>query len=80
MIKRIRAIYRDGAFCPETPCDLPENAEVDLLVQPPTVSPPSVTDPVERQTILEQQASRMQSNPLPANAPAFSREELHERG
>ena len=30
---RTKAIYRGGAFVPETRCDLPEDAEVDLLVQ-----------------------------------------------
>ena len=35
MTYRTKAIYRGGAFVPETQCDLPEDAEVDLLVQGP---------------------------------------------
>ena len=79
MIHRIRAIYRNGAFCPEAPCDLPENSEVDLLVEETNVRSPSVTDPAERIRILQRITERMQSNPLPSGAPRFSRDELHER-
>jgi len=79
MNQRIRAVYRNGAFCPETPCDLPENSEVDLLVQETNVRGPSVTDPDERIRILRRITERMQSNPLPSGAPHFSRDELHER-
>ena len=80
MTQRIRAIFRDGAFRPETPCDFPENSEVDLLVQEATVRGPSVTDVDERLRILRRIAERMQNNPLPSGAPRFSRDELHERG
>ena len=79
MTQRIRAVYRDGAFRPEVPCNFPENSEVELLVQESMVSRPSVTDPVERHRILRQITKRMQENPLPPGAPRFSREELHER-
>jgi predicted DNA-binding antitoxin AbrB/MazE fold protein len=79
MIQRIRAIYRDGAFRPEPRCDLAENAEVDLVVQEAGVCEPSVSDRSERLRILRQITERMQSNPLPAGAPRFSRDELHER-
>lgn len=79
MIQRIRAVYRNGTFCPETPCDLPENSKVDLLVQETDVYGPSVTDPDERICILQRITERMQSNPLPSGAPRFSRDELHER-
>lgn len=79
MIQRIRAIYRGGAFCPETPCDVPENAEVDLLVQTPTVLRPTVTDAHQRLQILRQVTQRMQHNLLPSASPRFTRDELHER-
>jgi hypothetical protein len=79
MIQRIRAIYRDGAFRPENPCDFPENAEVELLVQETTVRAPSVSDRSERLRILRRITERMQSNPLPSAAPHFSRDQLHER-
>ena len=79
MTQIIRAVYRDGAFRPETPCDLPENSEVEILVQESRGRGPSVTDPVERHRILRQITERMQGNPLPPGAPRFSRDELHER-
>jgi hypothetical protein len=79
MIRRIRAIYRDGAFRPETPCDLPDNFQVELLIQEGSVQKPRVTDPDERLRILRQVTGRMQSNPIPPGAPRFSRDELHER-
>ena len=80
MIRRIRAVYRNGTFCPETPCDLPDNSEVELLVQETNVRRPSVTDPEERIRTLQRITERMQNNPLPPGAPQFSRDELHERG
>ena len=80
MAQRLRAIYQNGAFVPQSPCDLPENSEVDLVIERPHVLPPLVTDPEERKRILEQMVERMRSNPIPAGAPRhFTREELHER-
>lgn len=79
MLRRIRAVYRNGTFCPETPCDLPENSEVDLLIQESNVRRPSVTDPDERIRILHRITDRMQNNPLPAGVLRYSRNELHER-
>jgi predicted DNA-binding antitoxin AbrB/MazE fold protein len=79
MFETIRAIYRNGAFCPQTPCDLPEGSEVDLLIRGPAIMRPQITDEEERRRILQQIVDRMQNNPIPADAPRFSREELHER-
>jgi len=79
MTQRMRAVYRDGAFLPAVPCDLPENSEVELVVQEPTTHGPSVTDPDERLRILRRVTGRMRGNPLPADAPRFSRDQLHER-
>jgi predicted DNA-binding antitoxin AbrB/MazE fold protein len=76
-----RAVYRDGAFVPIVPCDLPEETEVKVVVQDARgVMPPQVTDPEERARIRKEVVARMQRNPIPANAPRFTREELHERG
>jgi hypothetical protein len=44
------------------------------------VQPPEVTTPEERARILENVVERMKRNPLPSNAPRFSRDEMHERG
>jgi len=79
MIERIRAVYRDGAFRPATPCNFPENSEVELLVQETTLRDPSVSDPDEHLRILQRVTERMQKNPLPSGAPRFGRDELHER-
>jgi hypothetical protein len=79
MIQKLRAVYRDGGFHLAAPCGLPENAEVELLVQEPAVLLPKVTDGNERIGILAKLTQRMRDNPLPANAPKFTRAELHER-
>jgi hypothetical protein len=76
---RIRAIFQDGKFVPQEPCSLPESAEVQLVVERPNILPPAVTDPTERQRILNEVVQRMMANPIPADAPRFTREELHER-
>jgi hypothetical protein len=76
---RTKAIYRGGAFVPETQCDLPEEMEVELLVQAAPATPPAVVDPLERARILRRVADRMRQNPVRSDAPSFSRDELHER-
>ncbi len=74
-----RAIYQDGVFVPETPCDLPAGTAVELDVRRATVIRPPVTDPEERGRLLSKVVQSMRANPLPAHAARFSREELHER-
>lgn len=48
MSQQLKAIYHDGVFVPQAPCDLPEEAEVELIVQSPQLVPPKVTDPDAR--------------------------------
>ena len=79
MSARMRAVYRQGAFFPEEPCDLPENAEVDLLVEPTRTEPPRVTDPEERARLLRELTDSIRRNPIPVAAPRWTRDELHER-
>ena len=79
MTYHMKAVYRNGAFVPETRCALPENAEVDLLVQGPLNVPPVITNPEKRDDALRRITARMKQNPLPAGAPRFTRDELHER-
>ena len=80
MSQTLKAIYRDGAFIPQSPCDLPEGEEVEITVRAPHFIPPTVTDPEERKRILREVVENMRANPLPADAPRrFTREELHER-
>ena len=76
---QIRAIYRDRAFLVREPCAVPEGAEVDLIVQGPLVHPPKVPDADERVDILAQLVARMRRNPIPDEAPRWTREELHGR-
>lgn len=45
----------------------------------PYTLPPLVTDETERARLLRELVERMKANPIPANAPHFTREELHER-
>ncbi|MGE4003773.1 MAG: DUF104 domain-containing protein, partial [Planctomycetaceae bacterium] len=71
--------YRDGAFLPESPVNLPNTSQVDLLVEGPTMLPPSIIDPDERRRVLKRVADRMRNNPIPAGAARLSRDELHER-
>ena len=79
MSLQVKAVFRNGAFVVQEPCDLPQEAEVNLIVQGPLVLPPSVTNPQERERILAAMTKRMRQNPLPAEAPRFTREQLHER-
>lgn len=79
MIRRLKAVFRDGVFVPRSSCDLPNEAEVDLVVQGPSVSPPHVTDPDDKAAILREVTQRMLAVPWPGAARRFTREELHER-
>jgi predicted DNA-binding antitoxin AbrB/MazE fold protein len=79
MVQRLKAVYQNGAFIPQAPCDLPEGSEVELTIHDPYTIQPSVTDPDERKRIINRMIERMRANPIPANAPHFTREELHER-
>ena len=75
----IRAIFRDGKFVPIEPFTFPESQEVEITVQWPRIIPPAITDPAARAKAMEELVARMQANPLPANAPKLTRDQLHER-
>ena len=80
MSQTLKAIYRDGVFIPQEPCNVPDGEEVILTIGDPYHSPPKVTDPEERARILKGLVQNMRDNPIPADAPRrFTREELHER-
>jgi len=80
MAEFVRAVFEHGSFVPETPFDLPEGAKVLLTVQSSgLVVPPVVSAPEERARILRDTVERMKANPLPAEAPRFSRDQMHER-
>ena len=77
MSQRHRARYVKGSFVPAVPYDLPEGAEVELIIQGPAVVPPAVTDAAERDRILAEIVERMQNNPIPPAAPPLTRESLY---
>lgn len=79
MSQCLTAVYRDGVFVVREPCDLPQDSQVQLIVQGPFLVPPAVTDPAERIRMLSAVTERMRQNPLPPDAPRFSRDDLHER-
>lgn len=79
MSQRVRAIFQEGVFVPQEPCDLPEGSEVRLTVDDPYSIPPEIKDPAERASQLKDLVRRMKENPIPPNAPRFTRDELHER-
>ena len=73
----IRAIFRDGKFVPEQPCVIPNNAQVELTVTSRSDQHP--IDPAARAQEMADIVAAMMNNPLPADAPRFTRDELHER-
>jgi hypothetical protein len=79
MSQRVKAVYHKGAFVPQLPFSLPEDTEVELTIDDPFTVPPEITDPEQRTRFIEEIVRSMQSNPIPVNAPRFTREELHER-
>ena len=79
MNHRIRATFHRGAFVPDQPYELPEGANVDLLIAAPSRLPPQVTDPEERARLLGDLVKNIRKHPLTADAPRLTREELHDR-
>lgn len=79
MPQTLKAIYRNGAFILQTAFELPEGTEVELLIQSNQVVSPPIRDLETKQRFLKSLVERMQQNPIPLNAPDFTREVLHER-
>lgn len=79
MPQTIKAIYRNGAFIPQTAFALPDGTEVELFIQSPQLVSPRICDLKEKQQFLQSLTERMQHNPIPLDAPQFTREMLHER-
>jgi hypothetical protein len=74
MLQALKAIYHSGTFILQTACDLPEGVEVELLVKSALVIPPKIADVGSRKDFLRQLVERMQQNPIPPNAPRFTRD------
>jgi predicted DNA-binding antitoxin AbrB/MazE fold protein len=79
MIQALKATYRNGTFVLQTHCDLPEGAEVELFIQFPQILSPPISDLETKKRFLKSLIERMQQNPIPLNAPHFTREMLYER-
>jgi predicted DNA-binding antitoxin AbrB/MazE fold protein len=79
MMPSISAVFRDGVFVPKIACDFPEDTEVEVFVKGPALLPPRVTDPAAQVEIRRKVLERMRKSPLSADAPRFTRDELHER-
>ncbi len=88
MYGRVRATYHNGAFIPAVPIAMPEETEVELVIEPASaeavpasgsIQPPLITDPAERARLWEEIIASMQSHPLSADAPRFTRDELYDR-
>ncbi|HIK10299.1 MAG TPA: antitoxin family protein [Oscillatoriaceae cyanobacterium M33_DOE_052] len=79
MPETLKAIYHNGAFILETPDDLPEGTEVEILMKSSHLLLHPISDITEKQRFLKALVERMQQNPIPFNAPSFTREMLHER-
>jgi hypothetical protein len=79
MTQRRRAIYRDGKLELRNPCDLPQGAEVDVLIVSEGVIPAEETDPSRRRRLIAELIERMQAYPLSPTAPSLTRDDLHER-
>ena len=77
------ATYRDGAFHPDEPCELPEGTRVTVREGKDGVLPPLEPDPVKRREIRKELVKKMTENPLlagiPEDAPRLTREQMHER-
>jgi predicted DNA-binding antitoxin AbrB/MazE fold protein len=79
MLQALKAVYRNGAFVLQTAYELPEGTEVELFIQSPHVVSPPISDLETKRQFLKSLTERMQQNPIPLNAPQFTREMLHER-
>jgi predicted DNA-binding antitoxin AbrB/MazE fold protein len=75
----LKAIYRNGTFILRSAFELPEGTEVELLVQSSHIVSPPISDVEIKKQFLKSLIERMQQNPIPLNAPQFTRDMLHER-
>ena len=79
MAQTLKAIYQNGTFVPQVAFDLPEGTEVELSILLPNVVSPPIFEPEAKKQFLKLLIERMQRNPIPLNAPRFTRDMLHER-
>jgi predicted DNA-binding antitoxin AbrB/MazE fold protein len=75
MTGTVTAVFENGVFRPESACDLPEGSRVVLAIQEERRE---LSDEEKRER-LRAMVERMKANPLPPDAPRFTRDEMHER-
>lgn len=82
MSVRLKAVYKDGAFVPVPngeKLNMPENAEVELIISDPYGLPPTATSDEERKRALRELFASWDAYPLRPDAPRLTRDEMHER-
>ena len=79
MLRTVKATYHNRTFVLEESCDIPEGAQVELIIQGPMVLPPEIDDAVERRRLVTAVVKRMENNPIPQGVAQLTRDELHER-
>lgn len=64
MLEEFDAVYRDGVFVPDQPCDLEENTKVHLILGDSRSLPSPATDSAEPTKFVEEAVARMKANPI----------------
>ena len=64
MLKKVKATYRNGTFIPNTPCYLPDNTEVELMIDVTSEYAHNIVDRETRKEILNALLSRMRESSL----------------
>ena len=72
MLEEFDAVYRDGVFVPDEPCDLADNTKVHLILGNSRNPQPNVTDSAEKRRIVEETIARMKANPISSGPHVYS--------
>lgn len=84
MLEIIKTVFRNGGFFPKSSIELPEDTEVEIVVEKTASNANGNLAQVEteekRKQIMAEFVARVGTRTISDNAPRrFSREELHER-
>lgn len=82
MSVKVKATYTQGVFVPlpsEALRELPDEAEVELIVQHTSADAARSLEASERLARLREIAASMKANSFSGDPPPITREELHER-
>jgi predicted DNA-binding antitoxin AbrB/MazE fold protein len=74
----VTAVFEDGVFRPDLPCDLPQGSRVVLAIH--GLGEGVAVSADERRAIRRRVVERMKRNPLPGDAPSFKRDDMYDRG